>query len=50
MGFGSTVLESVVGPALGGWSELTFEAGGVRWTCEFTGHFSATPPGEAKAA
>ncbi|HET9394762.1 MAG TPA: sensor histidine kinase [Nitrospiraceae bacterium] len=44
MGFGSTVLESVVGPALGGWAELTFEATGVRWTCEFTGHFSATPP------
>jgi two-component sensor histidine kinase len=50
MGFGSTVLESVVGPALGGWSELAFEASGVRWTCEFTGHFSATPPTEVKAA
>jgi two-component sensor histidine kinase len=50
MGFGSTVLESVVGPALGGWSELTFEASGVRWTCEFTGHFSAKPPTEVKAA
>ncbi|WP_119304692.1 sensor histidine kinase [Dongia deserti] len=49
MGFGSTVLESVVGPALGGWSELTFEATGVRWTCEFAGHFTSTPPA-SKAA
>ncbi len=50
MGFGSTILESVVGPALGGWSELLFEADGVRWTCEFSGHFTATPPPQAKVA
>ncbi len=50
IGFGSTILESVVAPALGGWAELTFEASGVRWTCEFSGHFTATPPGEARVA
>ena len=43
VGFGSTVLESVVGPALGGWAELKFEASGLRWICEFVGHFRATP-------
>jgi two-component sensor histidine kinase len=50
MGFGSTVLESVVGPALGGWSELKFEPSGVSWTCEFSGHFDAKPSAEAKVA
>jgi two-component sensor histidine kinase len=49
-GFGSTVLESVVGPALGGRSELAFEPGGVRWTCEFSGHFTLSPPSEAQVA
>jgi two-component sensor histidine kinase len=49
LGFGSTILESVVGSALGGWSELQFEASGVKWTCEFSGHFSVTPPGQTKA-
>ena len=49
-GFGSTVLESVVGPALGGRSELAFEPGGVRWTCAFGGHFTLTPPNEAQVA
>jgi two-component sensor histidine kinase len=49
MGFGSTVLESVVGPALGGWSELKFEASGLRWICEFAGNFRATPD-ETKVA
>jgi two-component sensor histidine kinase len=50
MGFGSTVLESVVGPALGGWSELKFEPSGVSWTCEFSGHFDEKPSAQPKVA
>jgi two-component sensor histidine kinase len=39
-GFGTVVLDKIVGSALGGRTSYRLEDGGATWTCAFTAHFT----------
>lgn len=49
-GFGTVVLDKIVGSALGGQTSFTLERSGAVWTCEFTEHFSLAPAETPRAA